>query len=401
MKYQPLPDLTEAEYAALKAHIAAWVVQVPVVRDEHGNTLDGHRERAAKELGIRNYPVRTLSGLTEEQKRHYVLGVNVQRRHLTGRQKRALIASELCQAPDISDNWLAAIVGVDRKTVKTVRRRLKARREIPKVKVFRGKDGKKYRFTTVPTESAAHARQAGKALRTLGEHHPGRVIRVGKAARLARYLGYEESRNGHAGPDTGSNNIKLVCCDFRSLDVRAVDLIFTDPVWSDTDIWQELGRWACAPLWPGGVLAAYTGVAGLPAALAGLGQYLRYHWTACLFYSSEKVLLAKRRIKQGWCPLVIFTKGPWRRPNYFIDHPDGTQWVGGQSGDDLGQMPLQEFACLLVVAACADQEFLQGPHGGASLQGDRLDGLAGQVGEQTPALGVRWAAVRFWRKQPR
>src|SRR5262245_4037596 len=61
MKYQLLPDLTEAEYASLKAQIAAWGVQVPVVRDEHGNTLDGHhRERAVKELGIKNYPVRTL-----------------------------------------------------------------------------------------------------------------------------------------------------------------------------------------------------------------------------------------------------------------------------------------------------------------------------------------------------
>jgi ParB-like chromosome segregation protein Spo0J len=105
MRYQLLPDLSEAEYAALKAHIAAWGIQVPVVRDEHGHTLDGHhRERAAKELGIKNYPVRTLSGLTEEQKRHYVLAVNVQRRHLTGKQKRELIATELRQGPDISDN---------------------------------------------------------------------------------------------------------------------------------------------------------------------------------------------------------------------------------------------------------------------------------------------------------
>jgi hypothetical protein len=41
-KYQLLPDLTEAEYSALKAHIATWGIQVPVDRDEHGNTLDGH-----------------------------------------------------------------------------------------------------------------------------------------------------------------------------------------------------------------------------------------------------------------------------------------------------------------------------------------------------------------------
>jgi hypothetical protein len=181
---------------------------VPVVRDEHGNTLDGHhRERAAKELGIKNYPVRTLSGLTEEQKRHYVLGVNAQRRHLTARQKRELIAAELRQAPDIADNWLGEIVGVDHKTVKNVRRQLEARWVIPKVKVFRGRDGKKYRCTTVPTESAARARQAADALRKLGKMHPGRVIRAGKAERLARYLQHEKHRNDPAVDGTGSKNI--------------------------------------------------------------------------------------------------------------------------------------------------------------------------------------------------
>jgi hypothetical protein len=31
---------------------------------------------------------------------------------------------------------------------------------------------------------------------------------------------------------------------------------------------------------------------------------------------------------------------------------------------------------------------LEGPHGGARLEGDRLDRLAGQVGQQPPAVGV-------------
>ncbi len=127
---------------------------------------------------------------------------------------------------------------MDRKTVKAVRRRLESGRKIPKVKVFRGKDGKKYRFTTVPTESAAHARQAANALRKLGKKHSGKVIRAAKAARLARYLQYEEYRNGHAMQGTGSKNIKLVCCDFRSLDVQAVDLIFTE-IW---DMLKFLGH---------------------------------------------------------------------------------------------------------------------------------------------------------------
>jgi hypothetical protein len=133
---------------------------------------------------------------------------------------------------------------------------------------------------------------------------------------LARDRDYEDARKGD--PPAAPKNIKLVCGDFRSLRLKGVGLIFTDPMWSDRDIWVPLGRWASDSLRPGGVLAAYTGQMGLPAALAGLGQHLRYYWTVCLIYS-EKVVVAGRKIKQGWSPLVLFSKGPWRRPNHFFD----------------------------------------------------------------------------------
>ena len=38
-------------------------------KDEFGSTLDGHqREKALKELGIKNYPVKVIGGLAEEEK---------------------------------------------------------------------------------------------------------------------------------------------------------------------------------------------------------------------------------------------------------------------------------------------------------------------------------------------
>jgi hypothetical protein len=64
-----LPELAVAEYAALKASIADKGILVPVVRTEQGQTIDGRaRKKIAAELGLRNYPVRTVSGLTEEQR---------------------------------------------------------------------------------------------------------------------------------------------------------------------------------------------------------------------------------------------------------------------------------------------------------------------------------------------
>src|ERR1700694_5881422 len=55
--YQIMPPLTAAEYAALKADIAAHGVQVAVEMDEEGHVLDGHhRVRACQELAIANSP---------------------------------------------------------------------------------------------------------------------------------------------------------------------------------------------------------------------------------------------------------------------------------------------------------------------------------------------------------
>jgi hypothetical protein len=63
----------------------------------------------------------------------YVIGVNIKRRHLTGEQKRDLIAKLLKTSPERSNLQTAKIVGVDDKTVASVRRDMEARSEIPNV----------------------------------------------------------------------------------------------------------------------------------------------------------------------------------------------------------------------------------------------------------------------------
>jgi hypothetical protein len=50
-RWQLLPPLSDEEYRALKADIAARGVMVPIERDEEGNVVDGHhRLRALGEL---------------------------------------------------------------------------------------------------------------------------------------------------------------------------------------------------------------------------------------------------------------------------------------------------------------------------------------------------------------
>ena len=73
-----LPDLNTWEYDALKASIRRWKVILPVVKDENGDVIDGYqRVRVCNELGITDYPVLTLAGLSDDEKRDhaYVLDV--------------------------------------------------------------------------------------------------------------------------------------------------------------------------------------------------------------------------------------------------------------------------------------------------------------------------------------
>lgn len=121
--YQLLPDLTREEYEALKADIAEHGVLVPVELDEHGSILDGHhRMQACRELGLPEPPTVVRAGLTDAEKYEHALRLNLQRRHLTQTQKRALIRAELDRDPDRSDRTIGKLVGADHKTVGAVRR---------------------------------------------------------------------------------------------------------------------------------------------------------------------------------------------------------------------------------------------------------------------------------------
>jgi len=142
-KYQLLPELPPEQFEALKADIAERGVVVPVVMDEFGTILDGHnRARACRELGINDYPVEVRRGLSEPEKRALARNLNVLRRHLTREQVRSLIADQLRDTPEWSNQRVAGGLGVDDKTVASVRMGLVATSEIPRLDKTVGTDGK-------------------------------------------------------------------------------------------------------------------------------------------------------------------------------------------------------------------------------------------------------------------
>ena len=144
MKYQLLPPLSPDEYQALERSIIEHGVLVPVEYDEDGEIIDGHNRVAiCQSLGLVDWPRFVRKGLSEIDKRKLARELNVSRRHLTTAQKQAIIADQLRDTPSISSRAIAAMVGVDHKTVAAVRARLVEGGEIPHHEEVEGRDGVK------------------------------------------------------------------------------------------------------------------------------------------------------------------------------------------------------------------------------------------------------------------
>jgi N6-adenosine-specific RNA methylase IME4/ParB-like chromosome segregation protein Spo0J len=143
MKYQLLPRLSAEEFASLEQSIIAHGVLVPVEYDEAGEIIDGHhRVEICESLGLVDWPRFVRKGLSEVDKRKLSRELNFARRHLTTAQKQAVIADQLRDTPSISSRAIAAMLGVDHKTVSSVREKLVSTGEIPQFNETTGRDGK-------------------------------------------------------------------------------------------------------------------------------------------------------------------------------------------------------------------------------------------------------------------
>ena len=115
-RFQPMPPLSDDEYAALKEDIRQNGQIYPIQIDEDGNILDGHnRNTICIELHIPpKYEV--VKGLDDDAKWNLALRAQI-RRNLTPEQKRELIVNELTRDAERSDRVIATLLAVDARTV--------------------------------------------------------------------------------------------------------------------------------------------------------------------------------------------------------------------------------------------------------------------------------------------
>jgi hypothetical protein len=107
-----------------------------------GKILDGRNRYRACQLCGTQPQFRELRELSDNPVA-FVISKNIQRRHLTAEQKRALLADLIKSDPTKSDRQIAEEAKVDHKTVGSVREGMEATGEIPQLDATTGKDGKK------------------------------------------------------------------------------------------------------------------------------------------------------------------------------------------------------------------------------------------------------------------
>jgi ParB-like chromosome segregation protein Spo0J len=129
--FQALPPLSHEEYRDLEQDILANGILVPIIVDENGVVIDGHhRQKIAKHHNL-PCPREIKAGFTDTEKRGMALSLNVNRRHLTREQRRALVTESIKADPQLSDREHGRRTGVSDKTAGAVRDELEAGAEIP------------------------------------------------------------------------------------------------------------------------------------------------------------------------------------------------------------------------------------------------------------------------------
>lgn len=190
--YQLLPALLPEDFEALKTSIAEQGVDVPIIVDQEGNTIDGyHRQRACDELGT-FCPREVRQFENEADKLELILRLNCRRRHLNQKQRRFIIEAYLLRDPEIADNFLAENIGVSKNTVAEVRCEMEATCQIDKFKMLRGKDGKRrpVKYKKIVANTPEEAENALKLIGDLPDGCGGRTI---DSETAARQVGLESS----------------------------------------------------------------------------------------------------------------------------------------------------------------------------------------------------------------
>ena len=140
--FQALPPLSPEEYKALETSILENGVIVPIAVDENGIVIDGHHRQQIAQHHDLPCPREVHNGFTDSEKRTLALSLNIDRRHLTREQKRALVAESIKADPQLSDREHGRRTGVSKNTAAAVRDSLESTGQVDQSNTRISADGR-------------------------------------------------------------------------------------------------------------------------------------------------------------------------------------------------------------------------------------------------------------------
>ena len=327
------PLMGDAEYAELKADIAANGLRQPVVMFD-GKVLDGrHRYQACLDAGVEPSVVE----FEGDDPVAYVLSANLQRRHLTTGQ-RAVVAAKLAQAtvgapkgnanaakeennralmPDCMTNDEAAErVKVSPRSVKQAKRVLaEAPAEVVEAMeagVVAPADAESVLKKGVDESVVSEALGRVKARKCV-EKPPVGAKTAPNLSRAVRDVVGEKARKERE-TRAPSGKFDLRHCSLSELDLadESVDAIITDPPYEREAIplFGDLRNLAARVLRPGGHLVVMTGSMYLPQWLAHLegDERLLWRYLMTVRLPGGTTVNRIRKVADGCKPILLYNK---------------------------------------------------------------------------------------------
>jgi ParB-like chromosome segregation protein Spo0J len=298
--FRPLPP---AIGSALRASIERFGVLVPVVRDQHGNVLDGHqRVRIADELGLK-YPVNVIEVADEAEALEIARTLNEDRRAMP-KVERLPVEVALRE----EGHSLRAIAGVVGVSVGTVHEDLSGVQ--PRTpEAVTGRDGKSYPARKEPKPPPADAiRYAKEAKRELRQERERQRIE-----QRAEVLATEHPLDGE--------RYRVFVHDIRD---GAPDIvpqaIITDPPYPAEycPLFVNLASYAAIMLPRSGSLLAMSGQANLATVYRTVMESeavssgeLIYQWTLAYLTPGQSTQVFSRCVKSNWKPILWYTNGAY------------------------------------------------------------------------------------------
>lgn len=330
-----VPPLATSEFEALKADIKANGVQVPVVVDEDDNVLDGHHRYKCDP----NAPTVTLSGLTDLEKRAYVIKANVARRNLSPDQRRELrkAQQQLCRDLKADKKYtqkqLAVMLGVAQQTIVdwlTVRTNTGASTTSKPGAVSNPATDSRVKIDPRQKPVIAERVSSGESQAQVAADYGVSQRQISTICRQEEKLAAKEQADREAAEAAAeavaeTDESGVIHADFRSgceaIPDSSVALIFTDPPYDreSLPLFASLAETADRVLVDGGSLITFCGQYVLDVAMKMLATRLKFFWICCCQHTGDVAQMREYGIKVKWKPMIWYVKGDFRR--------DRTTWI--------------------------------------------------------------------------